>query len=295
MLLAIFVGGPRGLATLLMVGILAVVALDLVVAIQATRRVRLAASAHPTSLIVGDHFTLELRVDGPALPVLVHLPSNSAAMALSVQAPQTGPLDGLASARGVIHNLPLSVISAGLCGLLSCSRSHRVHLAQPVEVGPRPVVPSRPFPELAGGWGEGAAAAVPDGELVRGLRDYLPGDALRQVHWRATAHTGELVVKETEEPQAPVLHLVLDMGAGGEAGEAAAGRCVWYAAEALRRGHQVTLTTVEDGYPLTDATPSLRSVNRRLARAGLGPAPRPKGVARGVRVLVVADDGDLWP
>lgn len=293
--LGMVVAGPTGLGSLLLMAAVAIAGLDAVVAVQATRRAVITASTQPTDAVVGDRFAIEIAVTGPSHHLLVSLESWPVPGPVLVEPPATGRLDCTASTRGVFPALVLSVVSHGLCGLLSCTRTHVARLARPFEVGPRPVVPAQPFPELGGGWGEGVAAAAPDGDLVRGLRDYLPGDRLRQVHWRATARHGELVVKEIEEPQAPVLHLVLDLGAGDAAGEAAAGRAGWYARKALRRGYQVTLTTVEDGQPLTDATPSLLLVNRRLARAGPGTPPRPKGVARGVRVLVVSDAGDSWP
>ena len=292
--LAMTVSGPRGLGSILLFTAVAVVGLDALTGIQITRRVVVTATAHPTDLVAGDRFGIDVAARGWRMPlVLVNRP-GIAVGELLVEPPASGTLEGQVDTRGVVDTLKLHVRSRGLCGLVTCTRAHNIRLARALEVGPRPVVPAQPFPDLGGGWGDGAAAPAPDGELVRGLRDYLPGDRLRQVHWRATAHTGELVVKETEEPQAPVLHLVLDLGPGGEAGEAAAGRCAWYAGEALRRGYQVTITTMEDSHPLTDATPSMLQVNRRLARTGLGAPPRPQGVAHGVRVLVVSPEGDSW-
>jgi len=290
----VLVAGPLGLGAVAVFAVGAVVVLDVVVAVNATRRLAITGRVHPCDVVVGDRFAIELDVRGRGLAVALGLPGPKAQM-LVVDPPAAGALEGLAGRRGVTRQIVLSVRSTGLCGLVACTRTHHVRLPRQLEAGPRPVPSGSAFPDLGGGWGEGAAAAAHDGELVRGLRDYVPGDRLRQVHWRATAHTGELVMKETEEPQAPVLHLVLDLATGGAQGEAAAGRAAWYAGEALRRGYQVTLTTMEDGHPLTDATPSMLQVNRRLARAGEGAPPRPEGVARGVRVLVVSGVGDSWP
>ena len=47
------------------------------------------------------------------------------------------------------------------------------------------------------------------GEFV-GLRDYRPGDPLRQIHWKSWAHTGRPVVKELEDTFYPRYALVLD-------------------------------------------------------------------------------------
>lgn len=52
----------------------------------------------------------------------------------------------------------------------------------------------------------------PAGEFI-GVRDYRPGDARRQVHWRATARAGRLIVKEFAEETQPGLTIALDLRA----------------------------------------------------------------------------------
>ncbi len=47
------------------------------------------------------------------------------------------------------------------------------------------------------------------GEFV-GLREYRPGDPLRQIHWKSWAHTGRPMVKELEDTFYPRYALVLD-------------------------------------------------------------------------------------
>ena len=47
------------------------------------------------------------------------------------------------------------------------------------------------------------------GELV-GLRDYLPGDPLRQIHWKSWARTGRPIVKELEDTFYPRYGLIVD-------------------------------------------------------------------------------------
>lgn len=286
--------GARGLGPTLFAMMVVVLAADATLAADTTRKALIAASIQPSDLVVGDKFTLELAVSGVAMPLTVELPSDPSPITVVVEPPASGSLEATAQRRGVIGSVRLNAQSSGLSGLVTCVRTHKAPLARHVEVGPRPVVPTQPFPDLGGGWGEGATSAAPDAELVRGLRDYVAGDRMRQVHWRATARYGDLVVKETEEPQSPVLHVVLDLGAGRDAGEAAAGRTAWYAGEALKRGYHVTLTTMERKSPRTESVPSALVLNRRLARAGRGAPPLPETVVRGVRVLVVSDEGDSW-
>lgn len=44
------------------------------------------------------------------------------------------------------------------------------------------------------------------------LRDYRPGDSLRDVHWKLTAKTDDLVVKEPLGPEPPKALVTLDLG-----------------------------------------------------------------------------------
>ncbi len=80
------------------------------------------------------------------------------------------------------------------------------------------VLPRRhPLPpiELPGGaafkiTGEANTNAIgTSGEFV-GLRDYRPGDPLRQIHWKSWARTGRPIVKELEDTFYPRYGLVLD-------------------------------------------------------------------------------------
>lgn len=286
------VADPR-LGMLLFLLPVAVVVLDAVVAMRVTQQVAMTATVAPTDVVVGDRFAVTLAVTGPALPVRLALPAGPGPEAMVATPPATGPVHGIAEARGVIARLTLRLTSGGLCGLVTCNRAHSVVLARPLEIGPRPVRPGEPFPELGGGWGEGAVVPATGGDVVRGVRAYVPGDRLRQVHWRATARLGELVVKEAEEPQAPVLHVVVDLGPGGEAGELAAGRAAWWAGEAMRRSCQVVLTTTERTETVVAAVASPVALNRRLARADPGHPSRP-AVRKPARLLVVSGEGDWW-
>ncbi len=270
-------------------------AVDAVVAVQVTRRAGLTGAASHTDLVVGDPVTVTVALSGPRLPVVLAL--RGAEGLLAAEPPGSGDVSGTASVRSVVCRLPMEVTSHGLSGLVGCVRLHTVELARPLEIGPRPVPPAHPLPELGGGWGEGVTVPSAAGDLVRGVREYLPGDRLRQVHWRSTARHGQLVVKESEETQAPLLHVVLDLGVGGPSGEEAAGRAAWYGGEALRRGYQLVLTTSESGRTVTAPTPSPVTLNRRLARAERGtPAPAEgPGPRAPRRVLLVTDQGDSWP
>ena len=85
---------------------------------------------------------------------------------------------------------------------------------------------------LAGGGGSGGEGArrsiAVHGEDDVSTREYRHGDDLRMVHWRATARTGELMVRLEERPWRSAATLLLDTrtaahlaGAGAPAGDAA--------------------------------------------------------------------------
>lgn len=46
---------------------------------------------------------------------------------------------------------------------------------------------------------------------VAGVRDYEPGDSFNRIHWRSTARTGRIIVKEFEEDPTAHIWLVLDL------------------------------------------------------------------------------------
>lgn len=114
--------------------------------------------------------------------------------------------------RGVIHLDDLRVLLPDPFGLFQkCS---------PVKAPPATitVLPRRyPLPpiELPGGGsfkisGDANTNSIGNsGEFV-GLRDYRPGDPLRQIHWKSWARTGRPIVKELEDTFYPRYGLVLD-------------------------------------------------------------------------------------
>lgn len=55
-----------------------------------------------------------------------------------------------------------------------------------------------------------SAAANGDGEEIAGLRDYRPGDSLRDIHWKSFARTGMPVVKEYQAEYCERHALLLD-------------------------------------------------------------------------------------
>ena len=51
---------------------------------------------------------------------------------------------------------------------------------------------------------------IEESSNLRGIRDYVPGDRLSQIHWRTSARTGAFKVKQFEPFTQPQLHISLD-------------------------------------------------------------------------------------
>jgi uncharacterized protein (DUF58 family) len=63
------------------------------------------------------------------------------------------------------------------------------------------------------------AAARGSGVDPDGVREYVPGDPLRRMHWKSTARTGRLSVIEFEESRAVNVALAIDLREGSDVGE----------------------------------------------------------------------------
>ena len=59
----------------------------------------------------------------------------------------------------------------------------------------------------------------PTGFDLHSVREYERGESLRKVHWRSTAHRGQLMVKELEDAPRDEVAVLLDAAAGAVAGE----------------------------------------------------------------------------
>ncbi|MBK0417599.1 DUF58 domain-containing protein [Leucobacter sp. CSA1] len=150
----------------------------------------------------------------PALPALAELPVGDALRELTI--PLIGPnratelpLSIPARTRGVIPVGPLTVARRDPLNLLrrevTWRDRHLVHV--------HPV--TAPLPPSSAGLVrdlEGAASRrLTDSDLsFHAVREYAPGDALRHVHWKSTAKTGTLMVRQYEESQTARVAVLFD-------------------------------------------------------------------------------------
>ncbi len=193
----------------------------------------------------------------------------------------TDPVTLLPPRRGVFDRVVLQVATAAPFGVQWWTRELLVALPTPLFVAP-----CRGVPFAVTGWGAAgpdqhaepplgvgdrrAAGPAEAGDL-RGVRPYRPGDRRQQVHWGATAHAGELLVRqhETVPPEPP--EMVVSLPDDPDAAEALAGRALATVVSVLDRGGPVLLTTTEAAGTFTAAVTDRRGARRRLA-AATGPA-----------------------
>jgi uncharacterized protein (DUF58 family) len=131
------------------------------------------------------------------------------------------------------------------------------------------------------------------GSALRNLRQYRAGDDPRLIHWKTSARTGELMLKELEEEGRPQLRLVVEDPAPGAAADrieadlsTAASLATW----AVRGGTAVELVTAEGPSGFGEDEAHLDRILTRLALYEAPPAPRPMargaGEARTIRLAL---------
>jgi uncharacterized protein (DUF58 family) len=124
-----------------------------------------------------------------------------------------------------------------------------------------PAVVPLPDLRLRGAWsgsGESRPRSITaSGEEDVTLRPYARGDDVRRVHWRSTAHHGELMVRREEQPWQSRCTLVLDTRLGAFVGDGPASSFEWAVSAAasvamhlMARDYAVRLVT-DDGAAIT--------------------------------------------
>lgn len=187
----------------------------------------------------------------------------------------TGTLDGVVARRGVIGTYTVALRSASPLGLWWWRRNLRFDGSPPLHVAPVPAAVNARVHEWTGPNAAALATGARGDEIVRGVRDYVAGDPPKLVHWRASARTGTLVVRELEAPSAPAVCIVCDLSGPPGNPEMVASACAGLAAAALADGIDVVLATAEPGGPVVTAVETALAAGRTLARAVPGPPGRP--------------------
>lgn len=166
--------------------------------------------------------------------------------------------------RRGIHSIgPLSIRSTDPFGL--ARRRTLFGERTPVTVAPA-LMDLPPLTDFAGE--TGGTLHTTTNQLGQGAdnlvaRPYIPGDSMRRIHWRATAHRDELMVRQEEQESTPEASVVIDRGVlrwsteamqapGADPGfEIAVSACVSAVARLVHDGYAVEVID-SDGTVLVD-------------------------------------------
>lgn len=186
-----------------------------------------------------------------------------------------GPVDEavtlLPLRRGIHHWVELDIASAAPFALQWWKRRVRVSLPSALHVSPR-CGPAQPVPVRPDeGTGDMLDRPRSDQGVPRGARPYMPGDGRRLVHWRSTAHTGRLMVRELEQPAAEPVTITVELPQDPDAAERVAEAALGSVVALLESGAPVLLGTTEPSGPVVGTVADRRSAGRRLARAVADP------------------------
>jgi uncharacterized protein (DUF58 family) len=125
--------------------------------------------------------------------------------------------------RGLVPVGPLHVTRRDPLGLLTLARAYGDSIV--VRVYPK-VHPLRAVPAGLTRSLDGNADKVPHGTITFDtLREYVPGDELRRVHWRSSAKVGELMVREQLDTAEPTIVVLLDDRASAHRGDSFEDAC----------------------------------------------------------------------
>jgi uncharacterized protein (DUF58 family) len=184
------------------------------------------------------------------------------------------------SRRGILSVGPLEALRTDPLGLAR----RRLTVSGTVEVVVYPRVDRISAPP----GGQEQPTAVRNRQMVqasrrdsfRGLREYVAGDDLRHVHWRSSARTGELVVRQDEQPRPRATAVVLDLRRTAHAGlslERAVSVAASVMLAARRAGQEMVLSATDGTAMLLRPGESAASVLEYLAIAKLSTAGSLRG------------------
>ena len=315
---AIVIGRVFGIVELFIIGAALGLAVAVATIVVTLHDARLEAHrwAHPSVLTVGDSGRVDLmienrgRVRSPRVDLAEPVGSSNVAHmtigSLRAGGQVTAGYRVPALRRGVLTVGPANIVRSDLLGLASRSRL----IAGETELTVAPQTFEMAMPALGSGvLGRHLLALsrrIGPGEF-HSLRDYVPGDEPRSIHWRASARSDDLKVRQHEAQGVRRCIIVLDSSVGSypapttEPDADVFERAVTVAGSLVLSSDRAGLTTrfvTGGGIDLRGPEVSTLTL-RELARIDLGPAidelERDPGEGLGLVVVVTSSpDTDAW-
>jgi uncharacterized protein (DUF58 family) len=223
----------------------------------------------PASARIGDLVTVEIvvwsyrKIRRPLITILDKLParlhvsfvSPSLPIAPAYDLPIQTQYQFRAVRRGKYKWTGVVVQGTDALGLVTKQREYETPPTE-LTVLPRPIPVAVDLPAAAG-WGISEAESGQTrgaGIEPRGVRGYVSGDSLRHVHWRSSAKTGQLLVKEFEAGTHAAAAFLFQRTRGTDIGSGASssldlmcGHAVFMAENFLRQGARVEFPGLDSG------------------------------------------------
>jgi uncharacterized protein (DUF58 family) len=217
----------------------------------------------PADAVAGG--SVELRVIGNRSMRCTPRSVGGAPLLLARRVP--GQLVIVARRRGVVSSITVRLATAAPFGLLWWSRDQVLELPRPLYVAPQ----AREHPGMtsemrANEEGRRPPRPALTGDL-RGVRPYQHGDGRRRVHWPATGHTGDLMVRESEVRTDDPVRVVAELPADEDRADRLAEEALGEVLAQLKAGRSVVLETTEPVGRVVAPVADRVSAGRRLARA----------------------------
>lgn len=221
----------------------------------------------PEIVRAGDRVTVEItawserQIRRPLVTVIDHLPPRMVCEGLSPSLP-IAPAFGQAITtryqfrplnRGRFRWNALTVVGTDALGLVPMAKRYDIDVSE-LTVLPQPIPVALELSSAAG-WGAAEAEfgrSRGAGIEPRGLREYVPGDSLRYIHWRSSAKAGQLLVKEFETGSYSSLAFVIQSSRGSDVGEGShttlelmCGHMAYVCQRLLRQGTAISFPGLE--------------------------------------------------
>jgi len=191
---------------------------------------------------IGGRTTLPGRVDLPVGQGLVELGVPLLRPGHETEQPVSIP----AMRRGVITVGPPTAVRTDPVGLLR--HEHEWDERHEIYVHPRTaVVPGTSAGMIRDLEGNPSRRIVDADMSFHAIREYVPGDARRQIHWKSTAKTGRLMVRQFEETRRSRLAVILSLAeseyATDDEFELAVSAAASLGVQAVRDGRDIDVVT----------------------------------------------------
>ncbi|QYK53810.1 MAG: DUF58 domain-containing protein [Fimbriimonadaceae bacterium] len=187
----------------------------------------------PPAVKVGEQVTVEIVVwserelKRPLITIRDHLPSrlivknrtHSLPVAPSYDQPIRTKYSFIPTRRGRYTWERLTAIGTDALGLVSLEKSYHTDIVE-LEVYPTPLPVNAEIRPLLG-WGASdldSGRTHGSGLDPKGIREFSFGDPIRYIHWRSTAKTGKVMVKEFETGSGVSMNFLLQRTEGTDYG-----------------------------------------------------------------------------